>query len=68
MIKDVNAGGVGGLLRNSDREWLVEFSFRLGAAPPMLAEISAIKLQGGVRKGGYVPDSFPALAIVKQTH
>ncbi|KAK8644081.1 hypothetical protein V6N13_013354 [Hibiscus sabdariffa] len=42
----------------------------LGATSPISTEISAIKynIEGGVRKGGYVSDSFLALAIVKQTY
>ncbi|KAK8496557.1 hypothetical protein V6N12_058116 [Hibiscus sabdariffa] len=42
----------------------------VGATSPISTEISAIKynIEGGVRKGGYVSDSFLALAIVKQTY
>ncbi|KAK8495688.1 hypothetical protein V6N12_005594 [Hibiscus sabdariffa] len=38
------AGGVGGLLRNSDRKCLLSFSRYVGQVPPLLAEILAIKI------------------------
>ncbi|KAK8990247.1 hypothetical protein V6N11_008953 [Hibiscus sabdariffa] len=43
MKSDGNAGGIGGVLRNDTRVRLIIFSVRIGAGPPILAELLAIK-------------------------
>ncbi|GMJ00001.1 hypothetical protein HRI_003669300 [Hibiscus trionum] len=43
MTRNGNAGGIGGLFRNSDGKTIFSFSESIGPGPPILAELSAIK-------------------------